>query len=103
MCESFVTNVILDGVDAGVEGDGILLNNDLLLDESVDLLLEEVDFINVVLLKFKEVFLQVGDVFNDFLEDIVSSLSGVMLKSSAFASKELHFLLVIVQELDGFL
>ena len=84
-----------------VEANSILLHNDLLLDESVDLLLEEVALIDVVLLQLHEVLLQVGDVLNDFLENIICGLSSVMLKCGALASQELHFLLVVVQQLDG--
>ena len=36
---SLIANFVLNGVNAGVEADGILLQSDLLLDESVDLLL----------------------------------------------------------------
>ena len=48
---SFVANIVLDHVDTSVQGDGILLDNDLLLDEGVDLLLEEVALVDVVLLE----------------------------------------------------
>ena len=88
-------------MDAGVEGDGILLQDDLLLDKSVDLLLEEVALVDIVRLKLLVVFLEVGDIFDDLLEDIVGSLGRMMFKSSAFASEELHFLLVVIQKFDG--
>ena len=87
-------------MDAGVKDDGILLNNDLLLDQCVDLLLEEVDLVNVVDLKLLEVFLQVGDVLNNLLQNVVSGLRGVMLKSCALRPQELHFLLVVVEQFN---
>ena len=89
-------------MDAGIKADCVLLNDNLLLDQRVDLLLQEVAFIDVVCLKLLVVFLQVGDVFNDLLEDVVSSLSCMMLKRGALASEQLNFLLVVVQQLDSF-
>ena len=88
-------------MDPCVETDGILLDSDLLLNQSVDLLLEEVALIHVVLLKFLEVFLKVGNVLNDLLQDIVGRFRGMVLQSCALASQELHFLLVVIEQLDG--
>ena len=88
-------------MDAGVESNGILLDDDLFLDEGVDLLLEEVALVNIVDLQLLIVFLQVGNVFNNFLEDVVGRLRGVVLERSALGPQELHFLLVVVQKLDG--
>ena len=88
-------------MNAGVECDGVLLDRKLLLNQCVDLLLEEVDLIYVVLLQLLEVFLKVGDVLNDLLQDIIRRLGGVMLERGALGAQELHFLLVIVEKLDG--
>ena len=70
-------------MDARVERDSILLYDNLLLHQSVDLLLEEVDFVDVVDLEFLEVFLQVSDVLDDLLQNIVGSLSGMVFQSCA--------------------
>ena len=53
------------------------------------------------MLHLDEVFLQVGDILNDLLQDVVGRLSRVVLKSSALRSQQLNFLLVIVQALNG--
>ena len=80
-----------------------MLNYDFLLYQRVDLLFEEVDLINITGLKFLEVFFEVGDIFNNFFKDVVSSLCSVMLESCAFASQELHFFLVVIQQFDSIL
>ena len=100
---SLVADVVLDGVDAGVELDGVLLHGDFLLDERVDLLLEEVALVDVVRLQLLVVLLQVGDVLDDLLQDVVRRLSRVVLQGGALGAKELHFLLVVVQKLDRLL
>ena len=88
-------------MDAGIKMDGVLLDDDLLLDQGVDLRLEEVALVDVVGLQLKVIFLQVGDVFDDFFENIIGRLSGVMFQGGALASEELHFLLVVIQQFDG--
>ena len=88
-------------MDAGIKMDGVLLDDDLLLDQGVDLRLEEVALVDVIGLQLKVIFLQVGDVFDDFFENIIGRLSGVMLQGGALASEELHFLLVVIQQFDG--
>ena len=70
-------------MDARVERYSILLHDNLLLHQRVDLLLEEIDFVDVVDLEFLEVFLQVCDVLNDFLQNIVGGLSGMVFQSCA--------------------
>ena len=70
-------------MDARVERDSILLHNNLLLHQCVDLLLEEVDFVDVVDLELLEVFLQVCDVLDDLLQNVVGSLRSMMLQSRA--------------------
>ena len=70
-------------MDARVERDSILLHDNLLLHQRVDLLLEEVDFVDVVDLEFLEVFLQVCDVLDDLLQNVVGSLRSMMLQSRA--------------------
>ena len=88
-------------MDAGIKMDGVLLDDDLLLDQGVDLRLEEVALVDVIGLQLKVIFLQVGDVFDDFFENIIGRLSGVMFQGGALASEELHFLLVVIQQFDG--
>ena len=90
-------------MDAGIKMDGVLLDDDLLLDQGVDLRLEEVALVNVIGLQLKVIFLQVGDVFDDFFENIIGRLSGVMFQGGTLASEELHFLLVVIQQFDGIL
>ena len=70
-------------MDARVERNSILLHNNLLLHKRVDLLLEEVDFIDVVDLELLEVLLQVCDVLDNLLQNIVGRLSGMVLQSRA--------------------
>ena len=88
-------------MNASIKSNCVLLNSDLLLDESVDLLLLEIALVDIILLKLHIILLQVGNVLNDFFENIVGGFSGVMLKSGALTSQELHFLLVVVQKFDG--
>ena len=88
-------------MNTSIEADRILLQNDLLLDEGVDLLLKEVALIYIDLLMLLEIFLKVGNILDDLLEDVVSGLSSVMLQCGALASKQLHFFLVVIQKLDG--
>ena len=87
-------------MNASIESNGVLLDDDFLLHERVDLLLEEVALVHIIELQLLVVFLQVGDVFDDFFEDVVGRLCGVMLERGALRPQELHFLLVVVQKLD---
>ena len=89
-------------MDASIEADGVLLDDDLLLDEGVNLLLEEVALVDVVLLELLVVLLEVGDVLDDLLQDVVSGLRCVVLQRRALRPQELHFLLIVVQKLDSF-
>ena len=83
VARSFVTNIIFDRVNASVKSNGILLHNDLLLHQSVHLLLEEVALVSIVDLELLEVFLKIGDVLNDLLQNVIGRLSGVVLQSCA--------------------
>ena len=94
---SLVANIVLNGVDACIKADSIVLHNNLLLDKSVHLLLQEVALINIIGLQLLVVFLQVWDVLNDFLENVIGGLCGMMLKSGALTSQELNFLLVVIE------
>ena len=85
-------------MDASVKDDGVLLDDNLLLNECVDLLFKEVDLVDVVDLQLLEIFFQVGDILNNFLQNVISSLRGMMLESRALASQELHFLLVVIEQ-----
>ena len=88
-------------MDTGVESDGVLLHNNLLLDQRVYLLFQEVTLVDVVGLELLEIFLQVGDVLYDLFQDVIRRLRRMVLQSCALWSKELNFLLVIVEKLDG--
>ena len=76
---SLVTNVVLDGVNASIKADSVLLDDDFLLDKSIDLLFEEVALVHVVLLELLVVFFKVRDIFDDLLQDIIGSLGSMML------------------------
>ena len=52
---------------------------------------------DVLLLVDQVILLQVGDVFDHFLQDIVGGFSGVVLKRGAFTAEELDFLLVVIE------
>ena len=64
---SLIADIALDGLDACIKADSILLERHFLLDESVNLLLEEVAFVDLVDLKLLEVFIKVLYIFNDLL------------------------------------
>ena len=98
--DSLVADIVLNGSDASIKLNGVLLHRDLLLDQGVDLLFEEVALVDVVGLQLLVVLLEVGDVLDDLLQDVVGGLRGVVLQRRALRSKELHFLLVVVQQLD---
>ena len=59
LCNSLVADIVLNGVDACIKADSIVLHNDFLLDKSVHLLLQEVALINIIGLQLLVVFLQV--------------------------------------------
>ena len=96
-CASLVANIVLNCVDACIKADSIMLHNNLLLDKSVDLLFQEVALIDIIGLQLLVVFLQVGDVFNDLLENVIGGFCGMMLKCGALASQKLDFLLVVIE------
>ena len=101
-CGSLETDIVFDGVNAGVDADRVLLKNDLLLDQSVHLLFEEVALVAIVDLDLVEILLQVSNVFDDFLQDVIGGLSGVMLESSTLWSEQLHLLFIVLQKFDRF-
>ena len=103
LTRSLVANIVLNRVDARVELDGVLLHGNLLLDQGIHLLFEEVALVDIVSLLLLVVFLEVGNVLDDLLEDVIGGLRGVVLQCRALRAKELHFLLVVIQEFDGFL
>ena len=80
---SLVANIVLNRVDARVELDGVLLHGDLLLDQGIHLLFEEVALVDIVSLLLLVVFLEVGNVLDDLLEDIIGGLRGVVLQCRA--------------------
>ena len=89
-------------MDALVQAHRVLLQDNLLLHQRVDLLLEEVALVDVVALKLLEVFLEVGDVLDNLLQDVISCLGGVMLESCALRAQKLDFFFVIVEQLYCF-
>ena len=70
-------------MDARVQCDSILLHDNLLLHQRINLLLEEINLIDIIDLELLEVFLQIGDVFNNLLQNVVGSLGGMVLQSCA--------------------
>ena len=98
---SLIANVLLDRGHPVVEGDGVLLQGDLLLVERGDLGLEEVHLVDVRLLNFQEVLFEVGQVFNHFLEGVVHGFGGVVLQGGALRAKQLHVLFVLVELTKG--
>ena len=80
---SLVANIVLNRVDARVELDGVLLHGNLLLDQGIHLLFEEVALVDIVSLLLLVVFLEVGNVLDDLLEDIIGGLRGVVLQCCA--------------------
>ena len=99
---SFETNIVLNCSYTSIESNGILLQDDLLLHQSVCLLLKEVAFVDICLLKFLEIFLKVCNVLNDLLQYIVSRFSCVVLEGRTFTAEQLHLFLVVIEHLDGF-
>ena len=65
------------------------------------LLLEESHLVHILLLQLDEVLLHEVDVFEDFSEQIVQTLSSVLLEGGAFRPQQLRILLVVVQSLDA--
>ena len=80
---SLVANIVLNRVDARVELDGVLLHGNLLLDQGIHLLFEEVALVDIVSLLLLVVFLKVGNVLDDLLEDVIGGLRGVVLQCCA--------------------
>ena len=56
------------------------------MNESLPLLLQEVDLVGVRMLQLQVVFLEVADVLDDLLQDVVGSFSGLMLKCGTLTS-----------------
>ena len=83
LTRSLVANIVLDRVDARVELDGVLLHGNLLLDQGIHLLFEEVALVDIVSLLLLVVFLEVGNVLDDLLEDVIGGLRGVVLQCCA--------------------
>lgn len=77
------------------------MESDLLLVKSGNLSLQVVNLVNVGLLVLQVVFFKVGNVLNNFLQNVVGGLSSVMLQSCALTSQELNVLLVLVQLFEG--
>ena len=78
------------------------MESDTLLDQLVGLLLEEVDLVDVDLLELEVVLFEVGNVFDDLLEDVVGRFSCVVLQRCALGSEQLHLFFVIVKHFAGF-
>ena len=83
LTRSLVANIVLNRVDARVELDGVLLHGNLLLDQGIHLLFEEVALVDIVSLLLLVVFLEVGNVLDDLLEDVIGGLRGVVLQCRA--------------------
>ena len=83
LTRSLVANIVLNRVDARVELDSVLLHGNLLLDQGIHLLFEEVALVDVISLLLLVVFLEVGNVLDDLLEDVIGGLRGVVLQCRA--------------------
>ena len=66
-------------MNASVQSDGILLNDNLLLNQGIDLLFEEVALIDIINLQLLVIFLKIWDIFDYLFKDIVCRLRCMML------------------------
>ena len=100
---------MLYGVDARLQQDAALLNFGLLAIELGHLLLQEGDLIDIHLLHFAEVSVQISYVLQDLFERVVDRLVSLVLECRELRPQKLYLLLVLVQassevlnvELDG--
>ena len=99
---SLIADIILDGVNARIKADSVLLHHDLLLNQRVDLLLQEVALIDIVCLQLLEVLFQVGNVVDDLLQNVIRSLCCVVLQRGTLTAQELHLFLIVIEKLHGF-
>ena len=66
-------------MNASVQSDGILLNDNLLLNQGIDLLFEEVALVDIINLQLLVIFLKIWDIFDYLFKDIVCRLRCMML------------------------
>ena len=72
-------------MNACVKAYSVLLDYHLLLDDSVNLLLEELALVSIVDLELIEILVKVGDVLDNFFQDVICSLCSMMLQGGALA------------------
>ena len=82
---SLIADLTFNGVNACVKAYSVLLDYHLLLDDSVNLLLEELALVSIVDLELIEILVKIGDVLDNFFQDIVSSLCSMVLQGGALA------------------
>ena len=83
---SLETDFALTEPDSVVDHNTVLLQSDLLDLQVTRLLSQEVHLVDIMLLIFPEVLLQVVDVLKNFLQDVVETLSALMFEGCAFGS-----------------
>ena len=66
------------------------------------LLLEKSDLVDVVLLKFPKVFLDVVDIFQDFFKDVIQTFCALVFKGGTLGPEQLRVFLAVVELLDAF-
>ena len=76
-----------------------MFNLGLLADEVLHLLSQEVVLVDVHVLQFPEVMLEVDDILHDLLERLVVQLDRLMLEGRQLTPQQLRLLLVLVQVL----
>ena len=86
---SFESDLVLDRADSCVEQECALFDLSLLANEVLHLLSEEVVLVDVHVLQFAEVVLQVDNVLHYLLERLIVQFDCLMLKGGQLASQQL--------------
>ena len=88
---------MLDLIHAAVNHDDTLLYLHLFLHQLHHLLLQEYLLVDVHLLQFLKVSLDVHNVLHYLLESVICGLDGLVLERRKLGPQQLHILLVLVQ------
>ena len=94
---SLEADLMLNAAHASVQQQRALLNLGFLTNEVLNLLSEEVLFVDVHILVLAEVALEVHDIFHDLLQGLVVKLDGLVLKGCQLTTQQLALLLILVQ------
>ena len=84
---SLETDFALTEPDSVVDHNTVLLQSDLLDLQVTRLLSQEVHLVDIMLLIFPEVLLQVVDVLKNFFQNVIKALGTLMLQGSTFRSQ----------------